>query len=194
MNHLMIVESPTKKGTLEKILGPDWTVVATSGHVQDLPVGSGLGFDKNSLEIYYELSQRGKKIINGLKRHIDYFSRVVVATDSDREGEAIAQHVVDLLDIQNRYERCTFNSITKKTVQAAMSGEMREIDTNLVAAQESRRMLDRFADGSLVTPSLCILANVVLWGGCSRKLLRLLLIDKKRLIISSKLIIGVSMS
>lgn len=145
MNHLMIVESPTKKGTLEKILGPDWTVVATSGHVQDLPVGSGLGFDKNSLEIYYELSQRGKKIINGLKRHIDYFSRVVVATDSDREGEAIAQHVVDLLDIQNRYERCTFNSITKKTVQAAMSGEMREIDTNLVAAQESRRMLDRFA-------------------------------------------------
>ena len=144
MNNLMIVESPNKKKTLQNILGSDWTIVATFGHLQDLPNDGGLGFDRETLKIDYVLSDTGRKIVNGLKRHINSYDRVVVASDADREGEAIAQHVVDLLGIQNRYERCTFRTITKKDVLQAINNEVREIDTNFVAAQESRRLLDRF--------------------------------------------------
>lgn len=140
----MIVESPSKKGTLEKILGSDWTVVATVGHLQDLPSGDELGFDRDTLKVDYVLSDRGRKIINGLKRYINNYDKVIIASDPDREGEAIAQHVVDLLGIHNTYYRCTFNSLTKKAVLNAVNNELRKIDTDLVAAQESRRIIDRF--------------------------------------------------
>ena len=96
MNNLMIVESPNKRKTLLNILGSDWTIVATFGHLQDLPNDGGLGFDRETLKIDYVLSDTGSKIVNRLKRHINSYDRIVVASDADREGEAIAQHVVDL--------------------------------------------------------------------------------------------------
>lgn len=139
----MIVESPNKKSTLEGILGPDWTVVASYGHIQDLPSNGALGINKETLQMAFELSDRGRNIINGLKRDLNGYKRIVIATDPDREGEAIAQHLKDRLGLGNNYERCTFNKITKKAVLDAVNNNVRKIDDDLVAAQESRRILDR---------------------------------------------------
>lgn len=152
MASLMIVESPNKCKKLMSILGKDWSVVASVGHIQDLPSkGGGLHINKDTLEMNLELSERGRRVISDIKSKLSHFDRIVISTDPDREGEAIARDLRDRLNLGDRYERCTFNEITKTAVLDAVNNNMRKIDEDLVAAQESRRILDRVTGWELTT-------------------------------------------
>ena len=143
MANLMIVESPKKTKKLESILGKDWSVVASVGHIQDLPSEGGLNINKDTLELNLVLSERGKRIVGDIKKNLKYFNRVLISTDPDREGEAIARDLRDRLDLGDRYERCTFNALTKTAVLNAVNGNLGKINEDLVAAQEARRIMDR---------------------------------------------------
>lgn len=149
MANLMIVESPNKCETLEGILGKDWSVVASYGHIQDLPASGGLNINKDTLELNLVLSDRGKKIVSDIKKNLKYFDRILVATDPDREGEAIARDLRDRLELGDRYERCTFGELTKTAVLNAVNSDLGKINEDLVAAQESRRILDRYTGWEL---------------------------------------------
>lgn len=147
--YLLIVESPNKCSKLKSILGADWEIQASVGHVQDLnkdkngKFGS-LGINEQTLEMDYKLTERGTTVINRLKGLLknNKFERVVLATDPDREGEAIAEHLRILLNLGENYERCTFHSITPAAVTEAVKNP-RKIDKDLVYAQDARRILDR---------------------------------------------------
>ncbi|CAN5333126.1 type I DNA topoisomerase [soil metagenome] len=138
---LIIVESPTKARTLNKFLGKDFQVEATMGHIKDLPK-SKLGIDvKNNFAPDYVDMPKKSAVIKGLARDSKKAKMVYIATDPDREGEAIAQHVKEIIK-NNNYKRITFHEITKEAVQDAID-HPHEIDNNLVNAQISRRVLDR---------------------------------------------------
>lgn len=140
---LLIVESPAKAGTIKKYLGSDYNVMATVGHIIDLPK-SQLGVDvDNDFEPKY-ITIRGKgELLTKLKREAKAASKVYLATDPDREGEAISWHLANALSIDPSSKcRVTFNEITKTAVKAAIK-EPRSIDMNLVNAQQARRVLDR---------------------------------------------------
>lgn len=150
---LVIVESPSKAKTIGKFLGSRYKVVASVGHVRDLPK-SKLGVDiENDFEPQY-ISIRGKgDVIKGLKKEAKNAAKVYLATDPDREGEAISWHLAYLLGIdQNQPCRIVFNEITKKAVQAAIKNP-RPIDLKLVDAQQARRVLDRLV-GYQISPLL----------------------------------------
>ncbi len=140
---LVIVESPAKAKTIGSYLGKDFKVVASVGHVRDLPA-STLGVNvKNSFKPMY-ITMRGKeKVIKEIKQQASKVERVLIATDPDREGEAIAWHLAHILKIDPQSRcRVTFNAITKNTVNQAVN-EPRAIDMQLVNAQQARRILDR---------------------------------------------------
>lgn len=140
---LLIVESPAKAGTIKKYLGSDYNVMATVGHIIDLPK-SQLGVDvDNDFEPKY-ITIRGKgDLLTKLKREAKAASKVYLATDPDREGEAISWHLARALSIDPESKcRVTFNEVTKNAVKAAMK-EPRSIDMDLVNAQQARRVLDR---------------------------------------------------
>ncbi len=151
--NLVIVESPTKVKTIKKFLGSNYEVVASNGHVRDLPKSS-LGFDaKNGYEPKY-ITIRGKgDILASLRKEVKKADKVYLATDPDREGEAISWHLCEALKLsdKNTY-RITFNEITKNAVKEAIKNP-REIDINLVDAQQARRMLDRMV-GYRISPLL----------------------------------------
>ncbi|HHU59935.1 TPA: type I DNA topoisomerase [bacterium] len=143
---LIIVESPTKARTIQRYLGKDYKIVASQGHVRDLSLeGKGsLGVDvDNDFEPDYVVSPRGKKTISYIKKISDDADEVYLATDPDREGEAIAWHLADELDLDvNKTKRLVFHEITKRAVNEALENP-RLIDMNLVKSQETRRILDR---------------------------------------------------
>ena len=150
---LIIVESPAKANTIKKFLGGSTKVVASMGHIRDLPK-SKLGIDvEHDFEPEY-INIRGKgDLIKSLKQDAKSAKKVYLATDPDREGEAIAWHLANLLDVdKEKITRVTFNEITKKTVQKSMQ-EARDIDINLVDAQQARRVLDRIV-GYKISPVL----------------------------------------
>lgn len=150
---LVIVESPSKAKTIEKMLGSTYKVIASVGHVRDLPK-SKLGIDvENDFEPNY-ISIRGKgDIIKELRKEAKKASRIYLATDPDREGEAISWHLAYLLGMDETSEcRVTFNEITKDTVKEAIK-HPRRIDLNLVDAQQARRVLDRLV-GYQISPLL----------------------------------------
>ena len=150
---LIIVESPSKANTIKKYLSGSTKVVASVGHVRDLPK-SKMGIDiENDFEPEY-INIRGKsKLINDLKKDAKEAKQVFLATDPDREGEAIAWHLATLLEIPlDTLCRVTFNEITKSTVQKAIK-EPRTIDMNLTDSQQARRVLDRIV-GYKVSPIL----------------------------------------
>ena len=151
--NLVIVESPAKAKTITKFLGKDFVVKASFGHVRDLPK-KDLGFDpENDFEPTYEVSSDKKKTITELKRLIDKDTTIWLASDEDREGEAIAWHLVDALKIQkHEKKRIVFHEITKKAILEAVDTP-RDIDQNLVDAQQARRILDR-AVGYELSPLL----------------------------------------
>ena len=152
-NYLVIVESPSKAKTIGKFLGSRYKVIASVGHVRDLPK-SKLGVDiENDFEPQY-ISIRGKgDIIKELKKEAKHATKVFLATDPDREGEAISWHLAYLLGIeQDKPCRIVFNEITKKAVQAAIK-KPRPIDLKLVDAQQARRVLDRLV-GYQISPLL----------------------------------------
>ena len=146
MKNLVIVESPSKSRTIEKYLGNDYKVLSSKGHIRDLATKGkyGLGVDiDNHFAPTYELIKGKKKMVNELKKEVKAADMVYLATDPDREGEAISWHLKDELKIKDSdYERVVFNEITKDTVIKAFS-KARKIDDDLVHSQETRRILDR---------------------------------------------------
>lgn len=141
--NLVIVESPAKAKTIGKYLGPDYQVIASMGHVRDLPK-SKLSVDvDNGFEPNYQPIQGKEDIIRDLKRAAKKSDKVYLATDPDREGEAISWHLKELLELPDeRTYRVTFNEITKRVVTESIA-KPRAIDQNLVDAQQARRILDR---------------------------------------------------
>ena len=150
---LIIVESPAKANTIKKFLGGSTKVIASMGHIRDLPK-SKLGIDvEHNFEPQY-INIRGKgDLIKELKKDAKSAKKVYLATDPDREGEAIAWHLSNILDVdKDKITRVTFNEITKTAVQKAIK-EPRDIDVNLVDAQQARRVLDRIV-GYKMSPVL----------------------------------------
>ena len=146
MSNLVIVESPAKSKTIEKYLGGDYRVVSSKGHIRDLATtgkyGLGIDIENNFAPNYIAITGK-KKDISVLKKMAKESDKVILATDPDREGEAISWHLYDELGLKdNNYERVVFNEITKDVVINSISNP-RKIDMDLVKSQETRRMLDR---------------------------------------------------
>ena len=153
--HLVIVESPAKAKTIGKILGPDYEVMPSVGHIRDLPQRS-LAIDvKNGFEPRYEISERKTKVVAGLKKATQKVDDIYLASDPDREGEAISWHlktVLAPLAKDKPFYRVSYNEITPRAVKAAFAAP-RDIDGNLVNAQQGRRVIDRLV-GYMVSPLL----------------------------------------
>ncbi|MBS7303876.1 MAG: type I DNA topoisomerase [Lachnospiraceae bacterium] len=153
--YLVIVESPAKVKTIQKFLGPNYTVAASNGHVRDLPKSS-LGIDvENDYEPKY-ITIRGKgDVLAMLRKEVKKAEKIYLATDPDREGEAISYHLYQALKLENKkVYRITFNEITKNAVKESLKNA-REIDMDLVDAQQTRRCLDRMV-GYRISPLLWV--------------------------------------
>jgi len=151
---LIIVESPTKGKTIQKFLGPNFRVLSSFGHIRDLPK-SKLGIDiKNNFEPEYIIPLKAKKTAKILKEEAKKAQLTILATDEDREGEAIAWHLSQVLNLndKNLYQRIVFHEITKLAIEEALKNP-RKIDLNLVDAQQARRILDRIV-GYKLSPFL----------------------------------------
>lgn len=151
--NLVIVESPAKVKTIKKFLGKNYEVMASNGHVRDMPK-SQMGFDPdNDFEPKY-ITIRGKgELLAALRKEVKKADKIYLATDPDREGEAISWHLTKALNLEDKkVYRITFNEITKKAVKESLK-HPREIDMNLVDAQQARRMLDRMV-GYEISPLL----------------------------------------
>ncbi|MGL5590820.1 MAG: type I DNA topoisomerase [Metamycoplasmataceae bacterium] len=144
MNYLVIVESPNKEKTIKKYLGDEYEVLASVGHIVKMTTsGDGrLGIDFENWEPKYAIEPSKKEVVEKLKREAKKADIVYIATDLDREGEAIGDNLVEFLDIKDKYKRIRYNEITKEAVLNAIANPS-VIDENLVKAQKSRRMLDR---------------------------------------------------
>ena len=146
MKKVVIVESPAKSKTIEKYLGSDFSVVSSKGHIRDLATSGkyGLGVDiENDFAPKYIIIKGKNKDVKALQKLVDNADKVYLATDPDREGEAISWHLFDELKIpEEKYDRVEFNEITKDVVKNAIENP-RKIDMDLVHSQETRRILDR---------------------------------------------------
>ena len=142
--NLVIVESPAKAKTIEGYLGKEFLVKSSIGHIRDLPKKGGMGIDiENGFTPKYEVSEDKKNVVSELKKCVKVADTVWLATDEDREGEAIAWHLQEVLNLGKKdAKRIVFHEITKKAITKAVQNP-REIDTNLVDAQQARRVLDR---------------------------------------------------
>ncbi len=152
--NLVIVESPTKCKTLGKFLGKDYQIAATMGHIRDLPKNK-LGVDtENNFKPKYIIPLKARKIVNNLKKQKEKAETVILATDPDREGEAIAWHLTKILNLNGEkfYQRIIFHEITKSAIENAFKNP-RKIDKKLVDAQQARRILDRLV-GYKLSPFL----------------------------------------
>lgn len=153
MSDLVIVESPAKAKTIQKYLGPGYEVIASMGHIRDLPK-SKLGVDTdNDFQPQYTDMKGKEDVIRDLKKHAKKCDKIYLATDPDREGEAISWHIAQMLKLDmNENNRVAFNEITKSGVQSGMSNP-HKIDVDLVNAQQARRILDRLV-GYKLSPFL----------------------------------------
>jgi DNA topoisomerase I len=158
---LLIVESPAKRKTITAILGPGFAVEASMGHVRDLP-RRAIAVAPPDFSPAYELTERGESVVARLRKAAAGVDRVLLATDPDREGEAIAWHLCEVLGLRNA-QRVTFGEITERAVRAAMAAP-RPLAMPLVRAQEARRVLDRLV-GYLVSPALSDRAEQSLSAG-----------------------------
>jgi DNA topoisomerase-1 len=147
---LMIVESPNKVKKIKSLLGAGWDVAASVGHVRDLPKTT-MGVTTPDYQLQYEYTEHGKGVIDGLKTRAARAETVYLATDPDREGEAIAWHLRETLKLK-QYQRVTFDAITQDVILRALKTP-RQLDMNLVHAQEARRGADRLV-GYKVSPAL----------------------------------------
>ena len=152
MKNLVIVESPSKSHTIEKYLGSDYKVLSSKGHIRDLSTTGkyGLGVDlENDFKPNYIIIKKGKgtqdksKVVSELKKEVKNADHVILATDPDREGEAISWHLKEVLGLKDKdYDRVVFNEITENAIKEAFT-HSRKIDEDLVKSQETRRILDR---------------------------------------------------
>lgn len=150
--YLVIVESPAKSKTIENYLGPDYVVTSSKGHIRDLTTRGlgGYGVDiENHFQPQYKIMKDKHGVVKELKSLVKSVDKVYLATDPDREGEAISWHLYETLNLSKKeYERIVFHEITKKAVLSALDNG-RDININLVKSQESRRILDRIIGFSL---------------------------------------------
>jgi DNA topoisomerase-1 len=153
MKNLVIVESPTKAKTIGRFLGDTYEIIASMGHIKDLPK-STLGVDvEHDFQPDYQAMPDKKKVLSQIKTASKNAENIILATDPDREGEAIAAHVKESLDAKGKkFSRIVFHEITKEAVEEALNSP-REIDENLVDAQTARRVLDRLV-GYKLSPIL----------------------------------------
>ena len=176
--NLLILESPGKVKKVQSILGADWKVAASVGHVRDLPERE-LGIALPDFTATYIPTERGKDVLKRLAALVKDASAVYLATDPDREGEAIAWHVADALRLKNP-KRVTYSEITASAIQAALKAP-RSLDMALVAAQEARRVLDRFC-GYLVSGPLSRAAGTRLSAGRVQSPAVRLVVERERAI------------
>jgi DNA topoisomerase-1 len=144
--NLVIVESPAKAKTIEKYLGKDFEVLASYGHVRDLVPKEGAVDTENGFDMKYQIIERNEKHVKAIMRSLKKADALYLATDPDREGEAISWHLVELLKEKNALDnkdvhRVVFHEITKAAVQDAVANP-RSISLDLVGAQQARRALD----------------------------------------------------
>ncbi|NVP17379.1 type I DNA topoisomerase [Candidatus Gracilibacteria bacterium] len=177
--NLVIVESPAKGKTIEKFLGPDYKVVASMGHIRDLPVKT-LGIDiENGFTPDYGITDEKKKTVDSLKKLAKECGEVWIATDEDREGEAIGWHLCHTLNVNPATtKRIVFHEITKKAITHAIENP-RTIDLNLVDAQQARRILDRLV-GYKVSPVLWKKIRKGLSAGRVQSVAVKLIVEKER--------------
>jgi DNA topoisomerase I len=182
---LVIVESPTKAKTLERYLGPDYAVTASKGHVRDLPEDR-MGVDlEDDFTPEYEVRPDQKDVVSHLKKAFKTAAGLWLATDFDREGEAIAWHVAEAIGADPRAaNRVTFTEITKDAVQQAFR-EPRRIDFDLVSAQQARRILDRIV-GYQLSPLLSKKLRRALSAGRVQSVALRLIVDREREIVAFK--------
>jgi len=177
--NLVIVESATKAKTIEKILGQDFKVVSCVGHISDLPVKE-LGVDvENDFKPKYIIPTEKKPVIKDLKKYVSESDKVWLASDEDREGEAIAWHLYENLNLTNKdYDRIVFHEITKNAILNALDSP-REINYNLVNAQQARRVLDRLV-GYELSPVLWRKVKTGLSAGRVQSVSVRLIVEKER--------------
>ncbi|MFZ3121997.1 MAG: type I DNA topoisomerase [Thermodesulfovibrionales bacterium] len=179
MNSVVIVESPAKAKTINKFLGKDFTVKSSIGHIRDLVEGE-LGVDvNNNFQPKYEVPAEKKKVVAELKKIAKGADVVWLATDEDREGEAIAWHLSEALDLsENKTRRITYSEITKDAIQKAIENP-RTIDKNLVDAQQARRVLDRLV-GYEISPILWKKVKPALSAGRVQSVAVRLIVERER--------------
>ena len=182
---LIIVESPHKAKTIEKFLKGDYKVDASKGHVRDLPVNRmGVKIDGN-FQPYYEISPEKKADIKRLKEEAEKAETVYLATDPDREGEAISWHLAEVLGLdENAANRIEFNEISEKAVKNALKNP-RKIDMGLVDAQQARRVLDRIV-GYSISPAASSRLNENLSAGRVQSVALKMVVDREREIAAFK--------
>ncbi|MFH0856796.1 MAG: type I DNA topoisomerase [bacterium] len=144
MKNLVIVESPTKAKTISKFLGKEYKILSSFGHIRDLPK-SKMGIDiDNDFAPQYVIPAKAKRVATELKKEAASANKIILASDEDREGEAISWHLLELFgaSAEKKYQRIVFHEITKKAIEEALKNP-RKLDMNLVDAQQARRILDR---------------------------------------------------
>lgn len=179
---LVIVESPNKVAKISAILGEDYKVMASIGHVRDLPPKE-LGIEPPSFGLSYQPTERGRDVLAKLKVAVAQAGRVLLATDPDREGEAIAWHLADALHLR-KPERVTFTAITREKILAGLAAP-RPLDMQRVHAQEARRALDRII-GYRVSPALSDATGQRLGAGRVQSPAVRLVVDRERAIAAFK--------
>lgn len=181
-DNLVIVESPAKAKTIEKFLGKDYTVVSSFGHIRDL-VRNNLGVEvEKGFAPVYEVPEDKKKVVNELRKLAGQAKTVWIASDEDREGEAIAWHLITVLGLDpETTRRIVFHEITKDAITRAVESP-RQVDMNLVNAQQARRILDRLV-GFELSPVLWKKVQPSLSAGRVQSVAVRLLVDREREII-----------
>lgn len=182
---LIIVESPTKAKTISRFLGPDYMVEASFGHVRDLPK-SKLSIDiANNFEPVYQIAPKAAEVIAKLKKMAKTASSIILATDEDREGEAISWHLVEALGMKyddKKLQRIVFHEITKPAIEHALA-HPRDLDLNLVDAQQARRVLDRLV-GYELSPFLWRKIRYGLSAGRVQSVATRLIVERERDILA----------
>tara|TARA_B100000579_G_scaffold419433_1_gene417994 strand:+ start:869 stop:3148 length:2280 start_codon:yes stop_codon:yes gene_type:complete len=183
MNNLVIVESPAKANTIEKILGKDFKVVSSYGHVRDLEK-KNMGIDlNNSFTPNYQISIDKKKVIQSLIKESKKSDIIWLATDEDREGEAIAWHLYEVLGLEKKnVHRIVFHEITSTAIKSAIANP-RNIDINLVNAQQARRILDRIV-GFKLSPILWKKVRAGLSAGRVQSVAVRLIVEREKSILA----------
>ena len=182
--NLVIVESPAKAKTIENYLGKDFTVKSSIGHIRDLPKKGGMGIDiENGFKPNYVISEDKKKVVSELKAEVKKADTIWLATDEDREGEAIAWHLTEALDLDKKdTKRIVFHEITKKAITNAVENP-RGLDQNLINAQQARRILDRLV-GFELSPILWKKIKPGLSAGRVQSVALKLIVEREKEIIN----------
>ncbi len=177
--NLVVVESPAKAKTIGKYLGKDYSVVASMGHVRDLPKSDFAVEFNHGVEVTYEVTPRGKKVVSDIRKAAKSAEQVFLATDPDREGEAIAWHIAEAAKLTaDAIRRVSFTEITAEAVRRAFA-EPRDIDGDLVDAYQARRVVDRIV-GYKLSPVLWRKVRAGLSAGRVQSAALRMIVDRER--------------